>query len=171
MSQNRTHLSNDEFEAHADALEGVESLELYVLKAHLLCETALKRCLAKRLSVTEDQLPPLTFETLARLTILGLSPDADRLLVQVKLLNSLRNELAHRLNPANCGDKVRDFVLQGFTGGTWSDNEAEQMLAFRQEMNYFIGFMQALGGFVPVDKPQAKLKGLPKMTPERRVGR
>jgi hypothetical protein len=75
MSRKRPRLSDDEFEAHANSLLEIEALELYVLKVHLLCEVALKGCLAHRLGITEAELPQLNFDTLARLALVGLRPD------------------------------------------------------------------------------------------------
>ena len=157
-------LTNDEFEAYADTLGEIDSLELYVLKAHLLVEVALTGCLARRLSTTEDQLPQLNFDTLARLALVALKPDVGPLLTQVRLLNSLRNELVHRIDPIHYLPKIRDFVVQGFTGGPWPKDEQKQLQAFQSELNMLLGFLQALGGFVPVSEPQAEPRKLPKIS-------
>jgi hypothetical protein len=50
---------------------------------------------------------------------------------------------------------MRDFVVHGFTGGPWPDSEQEQVIAFQSEINLFLGYLQALGGFTPVIERQS----------------
>lgn len=164
VPERRSSLNNDEFEAHANALEEIDSLELYVLKAHLLAEVALKGCLSRRLETTEDQLPQLNFDTLARLALLGLKPDVGPLLLQTRLLNKLRNEFAHRIEPTHYRATMRDFVLQGLAGSPWPKDEQMQLEAFRLELSMFLGYLQAFGGFIPVAEPRTMSQKLPRFS-------
>ncbi len=111
---------------------GINDLDLLVLKAHVLIEHELKRYLAFRLSLTdeeyerlEERMKNLPFFHVANIALAG---TAHRdLLALVLKLNDVRTQITHRMEPSSYEVKLADFNRAVWVGKEPGDRRLATM--------------------------------------------
>ncbi len=93
---------------------GIKDLDLLVLKAHVIIEHELKRYLAFRLSLSDEEyerlderMKNLPFFHVANIALAGVG-HRDLLSLVLKL-NDVRTEIAHRMEPSGYESKLAEF--------------------------------------------------------------
>jgi hypothetical protein len=128
------------------SLDGIGDAELLTLKAHLVLEASLRRVLAVRLGATEDEIPRLSFPSLARLVAAGANPLAALPMERhALLLNQLRNDIAHRLSPRDQIARMREFTALVTPKRGWSDTAERQRVLYRNALKSLCMQMQLVG--------------------------
>ncbi len=120
---------------HEDHFPRSLSLELQVIKGHLLVERCMRETLDLHLinpdKISSNKSPLLNFRQVAAL-LAALTPKSayiDSTWLAIKKLNSIRNKMAHELSDPNLQTEVRNFL----------DNVEQIAPGFRKDMPKYFG--------------------------------
>lgn len=133
------------FDESLARLSEIDALELLTLKAHLLLEIGLRAVLAARLGVALSDIPRMGFAILLELAFSGLPWEGSSHVPKgLRLLNKMRNDLAHKLSPGDQTARMREICLTVEPQVPWPDVGLGQLLRYRGSLAFLVGWVNAM---------------------------